>query len=256
MILFPALRTKRVSVTLRELTMNESIAICRLPADRHEATTTEFLRRVADGAQAPSRGYLTDPRLWTVEERARLVCHYLSQVSGSGADFPVGTDGKLSDYLRFDADLDSAQVDLGDVGGKKLVLRPLLGAHMEVLERLHSNRGDWLHAVIACQVHEADKPEPDYGQLTDVQLIEWCTGQLEALRKLPESEFEEVYAAWARGRRDIEHFFVTDVDEEGIVFWPQEMKEVGPQVPARFHAISCISKGTRDLFSGSDQSGR
>jgi hypothetical protein len=256
MILFPTLRTKRVSVTLRELTLNEAIAICRLPADRHEATTTEFLRRVADAAQAPARGYVTDPRLWTVEERARLVCHYLSQVSEAGADFPVGTAGKLSDYLQFAQDLDRAEVELGEIAGKARVMRPLLGAHVEVLERMCTQRGDWLHAVIACQIHEAGSQEPDYAQLTDVQMFEWCTSRLQALRGLPESEFEEIYAAWSRGRRDLEHFFVMAVDDEGVVFWPHDLKEAGPQTPARFHALSCISKGTRDLFSGPDQSGR
>jgi hypothetical protein len=133
--------------------------VCRLPADRHEATTTEFLRRVADGAQAPTPAYVTDPRLWTVEERARVVCHYLSQVSDSGPDFAVG-DGKFSDYVKFDADLSSTEVKLGEVAGKERVLRPLLGVHVELLERMCTGRGDWLHGVIACQVHEAGQPEP------------------------------------------------------------------------------------------------
>lgn len=255
MIIFPGLRTKRISVTLRELTLNESIAVCRLPADRPEATATEFLRRTADGAKAPATGYVTDPRLWTVEERARLVCHYLSQVSESGADFGVGENGKLSDYLRFDADLAVTEVKLGKVAGKDRVLRPLLGAHVEVLERICNGRGDWLHAVIACQLHVEGEAPPDYASLTDVQMFEWCSGRLEALRKLPESDYEALYLAWAQGRRDIEHFFVTAVDDEGIMFWPQNMTEAGNKNPVRFHALPCISEGTRVLFAGPDKSG-
>lgn len=255
MILFPTLRTKRICVTLRETTLAESIAICRLPADRHEATTTEFLRCVADGARAPTPGYVTDPRLWTVEERARLVCHYLSQVSEAGADFPVG-DGKLSDYIDFAADLGTTEVSLGEVAGKARVLRPLLGVQVEVLERMCEGRGDWLHAVVACQIHDADKPAPDWAQFTDVQTLEWCRARLDWLRKLPESEYEEIYAAWMRGRREVEHFFVAGVDDEGVMFWPQEMKEAGPKTPVRFPALSCISSGTRELFARPDQSGR
>jgi hypothetical protein len=255
MIIFPGLRTKRLAVTLREITLGEAIAVCRLPADRNEATTTEFLRRVADGAQAPTKAYVTDPRLWTVEERTRLVCHYLSQVSSSGADFAVG-DGKLSDYLRFTADLSAAEVPLGDVAGKARVLRPLLGVHVEMLERFCTSRGDWLHGMIACQIHEADQPEPDYLAFTDIQLIEWGRARFDSLRKLPESDFEELYAAWVEGRRAIEHFFVTAVDDEGVVFFPQDMTEAGPKTPVRFLALPCISKGTRELFAGPDQSGR
>lgn len=252
--LFPPLRTKRIAVTLREVALGEAIAVCRLPADRPEATTTEFLKRVADAAKTPAPGYVTDPRLWTVEERARLVCHYLSQMDEAGADFAVG-DGKLSDYLRFDADLTVTEVKLGVVAGEERVLRPLLGAHVEVLERMCTSSGDWLHAVVACQVHKASEPAPDYALLTDIQIFEWCSSRLEALRALPESAYEEIYAAWVRGRRDIEHFFVMGVDKSGVVFWPQELTEAGPKAPARFLGLPCISEGTRSLFAGPDQSG-
>jgi hypothetical protein len=91
--------------------------------------------------------------------------------------------------------------------------------------------------------------------MTDVALLEWAQKRFEALRKLPESEYEAIYDAWARGRREIEHFFVSAVDDEGIVFWPQS-KEAGAQSPARFRALPCIATSTRDLFSGLDQSGR
>lgn len=255
MIIFPSLRTKRISVTLREITLGESIAVCRLPSDRPESTTTEFLRRVADDAKAQTPAYVTDPRLWTVEERARLVCHYLSQVSEDGADFAVGKDGKLSDYIRFDADLNTTRVDLGGVAGKVRFLVPLLGAHAEVLERICSSRGDWLHGIIACMVHAADEPLPAFEQLTDVELFDWCRKRMDALRALPESEYEEIEIAWSRGRRELEHFFIVGVDDDGIVFWPQiaEGKESGPQNPARFHAFPCIAKRTRDLFAGAEQ---
>lgn len=253
MLIFPILRTRRIAVTLREIQLGEAEAICKMPPDLHEATTTEFLRRVADGAQAPAPGYVTDPRLWTVEERARLVCHYLSQVADSGADFAVGENGKLSDYLRFEADLMTTEVKLGEVAGKQRVLRPLLGWHAELLERSCAERGDWLIGVIACQVHDAADAQPDYLQMTDIALLEWLKERMDAVRKLPESDFESIYQAWARGKRDIEHFFISSVSDEGIVFWPQEEKEAGPRSPARFLAYPCISEGTRSLFARADR---
>lgn len=254
MIIFPSLRTKRIAVTLREIALGEAVAVCRMPADRHEATTTEFLRRVADGAKAPTPAYVTDPRLWTVEERARLVCHYLSQVSDTGADFAVGKQ-KLSDFITFDADLITPEVKLGEVAGTQKVLRPLLGVHAELLERVCSERGDWLVGVIACQVHEADQPAPDYLAMTDVDLLEWIRKRMDQVKGLAESDFEAIYRAWEQGRSEIEHFFIWFVDDEGICFFPKSM-EAGSVTPARFHALPCISRGTRDLFARPDQPGR
>lgn len=255
MILFPLFRSKRVAVQLREITLAEACAVCRLPADRHEATATEFLRFAASGATAPAPGYITDPRLWSVEERARLVCHYLSQVSDSGADFNVGEVGVLSDYLMFDKDMPApAEVKLGEVAGAQRVLRPLLGVHAELLERSCENRGQWLIGVIAFQVHDAAVPEPNYSAMTDIELLEWGKARIAAVMDMPESEFEELQLAWERHRAELQHFFVCGVDDEGLVFWPHE--EAGPKHPARFRALPCISEGTRRLFAGSDQPSR
>lgn len=256
MIIFPHLRTKRIAVQLREITLGEARAICRMPADRYEATTTELLRFIARDASAPSPGYVTNPRLWTVEERARLLCHYLSQVSESGADFSVGKDGKLSDYLLFDKDISVSEVRLGEVAGTARVLRPLLGVHAEVLERLCSSRGEWLLGLLACQIHDAAATVPAYTEMTDVELLEWCKARIEAINALPESDFESLYLAWTKGCAQIEHFYSMSLDDDGVVFLPQGDREAGPNYPARFRALSCIAEGTRALFAGPDQPGR
>lgn len=248
MITFAPLRTKRVSVTLRELELGAARSICRLPADLHEATTTEFLRHVAADAKAPTPAYVTDPRLWTVEERARVVCHYLSHVSDAGADFTVGDDGKLSHYLRFDADLNVSEVRLGHIAGVDRVMRPLLGAHAELLERMCESRGDWLVGMMACQVYAVDEEVPDFLSATDIALLEWGKARLDTFNKLAESDFHAIREAWLRGSRDLEHFFVTGADDKGIVFWPQQLEEAGPKYPARFQSVLCIDQGTRDLF--------
>lgn len=247
MILFPYLRTRRLAVRLREISLGEAIAVCRLPADRHEATTTEFLRFSTRDAETPTDRHMADPRLMTVQERALLVCHYLAQVSDDGADFTVGTDGKLSDYVVFDADLMADQVPVGEVAGKPYVLRPLLGVHAEILERLCAGRGDWLIGLLACQVSEAEAPAPDYSVMTDPQLLEWCKSRMDEIRAMPESDFEALYVAFSRGSTQLKHFFAVNVDDDGVVFEPQDA-EAGNQYPARFRALPCISSATRRLF--------
>lgn len=247
MILFPYLRTKRIAVQLRELTLGNSIALCKLPPDRHEAVTTEFLKMVAASAEQPTAKHIVNPRLMTVQERTLLVCHYLSNVSDEGADFAVGEAGHLSDYVVFDADLESEVVDLGQVNGKDMRMRPLLGVHAEMLERLCTNRGEWVTGMMACQVHDSSDEAPDFATMTDPKLLEWVKSRMDAVLALPESEFEALYLAHASGLAKQRHFFSVSVDDGGLTFEVQNT-EAGHQHPARFRAISCVSATTQRLY--------
>jgi hypothetical protein len=255
MIIFPHLRTRRLAVRLRELTLGEAIAVCKLPAGRHELTTTEFLRFVASDAQVPQERYITDPRLWSVEERTLLVCHYLAQVSDDGPDFAVGQSSKFTDFVVFDADLAADQVDMGVVAGKSRVMRPLIGLQAEILERACTDRGEWLIGAMACQLLPVDEPAPPWADMSDTQALEWVKAQSDAIRALPESDFEALLLAYSAGARQMYHFFSTSFDDEGIVC-EASAGEAGNKNPARFLAVSCISGAARRLFGRSDHPGR
>lgn len=254
MMIFPHLRTRRIAVRLRELTLGEAIAVCKLPAGRHELTTTAFLRFSASAAEAPQDRFITDPRLWSVEERTLLLCHYLAQVSDDGPDFSVG-DAKLSDFVIFDADLGSDRVDVGLVAGKPMAMRSLLGLQAEILERSCTDRGEWLIGALACQLLPAGEPEPRWADMSDIQLMEWVKARTDAIRDLPESEFEAMLLAYHDGVRKLHHFFTTSFDDQGIVYEPNS-GEAGSKNPARFLALSCISRTARQLFGRPDQPGR
>ncbi|WP_197714678.1 hypothetical protein, partial [Nitrosomonas supralitoralis] len=88
MIHFPILRTRRLTVQLKELSIGESIAIAAMPSHLEEAVTTAFLLK----AVATAKG-IENPADWTVQERMMVVCHYLASVSDDGPDFAVG-DGR------------------------------------------------------------------------------------------------------------------------------------------------------------------
>lgn len=249
MIIFNNIRTKRLAVRMTEISIEDAVAVCRLPADRHEATTTEFLRRVAANAETPTPAYVRDPRLMTVEERTLLVCHYLAQVSDDGADFRVGDTGKFTDYVKFSEDIPRESVDMGEVAGTRRIMCPLLGVHAEILERLCSSRGDWVMGMLACQVHAHDVPPPDYLSLTDAELIEWCDSRIKGIRKLAESDVEALYIAYEQASIELRHFFIPGADDGGLIFWPQpESEEAGNKYPARFRALPCISEFTRRIF--------
>lgn len=255
MILFQPLRTRRICVRLRELSIGEAIAICKLPAERHEMVATEFLRMVASAAETPQATYITNPRLWTVQERALLVCHYMAQVSTEGPDFAVGQNGLMSDYVVFDSDIKSETVEVGTVAGEKRVVRPLLGIHAEILERLCESRGEWLIGAMACQFSVAGDLEPDLESLGDVKLVEHIESRMEWVRGLPESDFEELLAAYTTAQQGMHHFFDVNFDDAGVIFEPQTNREAGPDHPARFRAVSCISRAARELFGWPDRSG-
>ena len=178
MIPFPYTRTRRVAVRLVELALGEAIAICKLPGERHEATATHLLRAIAKGAERPvADRFVTDPRLWTVEERTLLIATYLAHVTPDGPDFAIG-DAHLSDYVTFDKDSTQDQTDLGEVAGKQRVMRSLLGLHAETLETLCKSRGDWMIGAVACQVFEKGEAVPDWAAMSDVEAMEWVQGRM------------------------------------------------------------------------------
>lgn len=248
MIAFPYTRTRRLAVALVELTLGEAISLCKLPVERHELTTTELLRAIAKKAEQPMPRYVTDPRLMTVEERTMLVCLYLAQVIEDGPNFAVGPSAHLSDYVTFDADITKEQTDLGDVAGKPRIMRPLLGLHAETLETLCSSRGDWIVGAIASQIFDRAEEVPDWGSMSQIAMLEWMKPRIDAVRGMPESEFEQVYAAYMMGTRELRHFFSVNFDRTGIVYEANEQEgEAGAITPARFFASSCISSLARAL---------
>lgn len=254
-MIFSPTRTRRISVRLQELALGQAIDLCELPAERHELTATELLRYSAVKADAPLPRYVTEPALWTVEERTLLVCHYLSHVASDGPDFAVGG-GKLSDYVMFDRDLTQDSTDLGEVAGHRRVMMPLLGIHAQTLETRCKSRGDWIIGAIACQIRREDDAEVDLLAMSEVERLTWVDSRMSAIRQLPESDFESVFAAYWTGVESLTHFFNIDFDDQGLVYQPVEKEGSGALGPARFLADSCISDTARSLSRGPAKPGR
>lgn len=255
-MIFKPTRTRRIALRLTELTLGQAIDLCKLPGERNELTTTELLRGVAAGADQPLPRYVTDPLLWTVQERTLLVCEYMAHVTSDGPDFAVGDVGHLSDYVMFDRDLDADQIDLGTVAEKACTLRPLLGVHAQALEVLCKTRGDWIIGAIACQIFVASEAVPDWSSMSDIAMMDWVRGRMDRLKLLPESLFEELFAAYWGGTDKLAHFFSVDFDDDGLVYLPIEKEGAGPLSPARFLADSCISSVAQSLSGRAGQPGR
>ena len=210
-----------------------------------------MLRAVASSAIAPTPRYVTDPLLWTVQERNYLLAMYLAQVMPDGPDFTIAGEATLSNYLDLEADLRQPSTE---VSAKGLTFRvfPLLGVHAQALETMVSNRGEWLLGAMACTVFEANEPPPDWGGMSEEQVQAWIEAKTVAMDAKPESEAEAVYLAWEGGQQNLRHFFDLTFDDKGVCFWPVKESEVGQLAPARFRAISAVSGVTKRLYGVND----
>lgn len=247
MINFKKLRTERICVCLQELTLGQAGALCREAPDRQELTTTSMLRAVASAAIAPTSRYVTDPLLWTVQERNYLLAMYLAQVMPDGPDFSISGEAKLTDYLDMELDLRQSSTKL-ESKGRSYTVYPLLGVHAQALETMVSSRGEWLLGSMACTVFEDGDTPPNWGDMSEDQVQVWIQAKTEAMDAKPESEAEAIYLAWEGGQTTLRHFFDLTFDDKGICFWPIKESEVGQLAPARFRAISAVSGVTKRLY--------
>lgn len=243
-IYFPVLRTKRLRVQLRELTIGESLQLAAMPPDQPEAVCTAFLRRAA----AESEG-VPDPTQWTVPERLLAVCQYMAATLEDGPDFAVG-DGHYSDYLDGARDVEDGLAEVGEVGGDVWKARHLTGGMAESIERLAgelpgiSGRLHWLYGAMAAQLvldgEAAPAPEDGEGAFD-----EWLLQRMKALLAYPDSDAELLMGYYLAAREKMQHLFRVEFARDGIVAMPKGGAATLP--PARFPADSCLSEFARQM---------
>lgn len=259
MIQFNPLRTKRLSVNLKELTIDAAEEILMMPEQLEQAATTAMLEHVVVNDGRPLPGQVSDPRMWTVQERTMVMTHYMAHTTEDGnPDFAVGSNAKFSDYFLNGTDY-IEEVDLGVIDGDQLVMRPLLGFQAEAIERLlmsrrlKPNRLSWWAAAMACQVRRAT--EEPMERLSDAEYAEWLLVRADAFRTLPESEFAAVLGAFLDGTDRLSHFFRIAFGDTSIVCMPNapEGKEVSELLPARFPVHAAVSEFTLQILGVADR---
>lgn len=260
MIAFAPVRTSRIHAELRELSIGDVIALCALPESQHEYGASELLRRIVEPAEKPRVGQVTDPRLWTVQERAFVIAHYIAHVTEGERDFPIGNKGaKFSDYLVEGADVAPEVTDIGIVGGDVWKMQPLLGANSEAIERLivsgrlpEARHGWWVGAM-AVQMFRANEKPFDVVNAMDAKLDEFIADRAEILLAFPESDFMDLLEAFLIGHRKLEHIFRIEFIDSGAVWIPA--KEVPGMIPARFPVSSAISERATLAFDRAERTG-
>lgn len=257
MIVFQKIRTNRLNVCMREMTIGDAIYLCKLPSGLYETGTTELLNRIIDDEKKPFVGQITDVRKWTVQERALAVAHYLLHTGEGDPDFKIG-EGKLSDYLNMDIMDCPQEIDLGDICGDKWFISPLLGIHAESIERLISmgsvdgaRHGWWMAAMSAVMRREKEAP---LGDVSDAQLDDHISGRVKVFSAYPESDFIKLLYAFLNGMARLDHLFKIDFIDDGIVWLPAK-KEGQGLPPARFLFSSAVSEPSYQIFGKYDRDG-
>lgn len=241
MINFPMLRTRRLTVQLKELTIGDSIALAAMPVHLHEATCTAFLNK----AVSSSAKGVENPAMWTVQERMLAVAHYLASVSEDGPDFALG-EGRYSDYLDGSTDIavPTVEIEIGSLGGDAWRIRHLTGAMAESIERTQgecagmTGRLHWLLAGMAAQlVRSGDAPvEPADGEGA---FDEFILARMKVFAAYPESDFADLMAMYALGRDRLTHLFQVEFGADGLVALP---KGGDGLPPARFPVRTCLTR--------------
>jgi hypothetical protein len=244
MIHFPPLRTKRLDVHLRELTLRQSIELAAVPGHLHERATSALLACVV-AKTGPGTPAQED---WTVQERCMVVAHYLASVADGEANFSVG-EGRFLDYLESEVDAAPQECEVGQACDDDWVMTQLTGLQAEAMEGFCRTRLDWLLADMAARLRIASKEEPPKAAAGVGAYQEWLQERAQVFRDFPESDFEELYAAYVRGLSRLHHLFALDFDDEGHVVLPLRKEGGASLAPARFRAATCIGSLARALGS-------
>lgn len=254
MIHFPILRTRRIVVQLRELTIGQAIALAKMPEHLEQAETTAFLRYAVESCE----GVSPDPSSWTVQERTLVLCHYLAATSEAGPDFAVGKTGRYSDY--FDGALDSNEetgISIGEIGGDEWELFDLKGRDAEVIETLQgeledgkgnpvTGRAFWILGAMAAQLRRKGEGKMDDSPSGEYE--KFLFDRMKVFAAFPERDFIKLMLLFTNQRKRLNHYFEFDFSDTGIVFLPKEAAEDKNLPPARFPVGSCIESRTLELL--------
>lgn len=257
MIAISPVRTRRLNVELSELSAGDVIYLCSLPDKQHEYGASELLRRIVKPCDKPRVGQVTDTRLWSVQERSFVIAHYTAHITDGEPDFRIGDQGaKFSDYLIDGADAPPDEIKLGVIAEDEWLMRPLLGAHAESIERLVMSerlpaaRHGWWVGAMAVQLHRSNEKPFDVTNCMDAQLDDFIAERAEILLTFPESDFMDLLQAFLSGTDKMQHLFKLEFIDSGVVWSP--VKEVPGSTLARFPVSSAVSERSTQAFGRPD----
>lgn len=245
----PSINTARISVNLHEPSIDSIEKTLEIPAQFEQRTATELLRSIIEPIERA--GAVSDPRMWSVNERMFVIASYMSATRDDGPDFPIG-EGKFSDYL-LDATDYVAEVPF-ECDGRQLIYSPLHGYQAEIIETLlvggnYSNTSySWWKACIAACVR-GDDEEPLLYQ-DDAQYEALLVKRIEDVGKLKDRPFVELFDAYQLAAQRGAHMVYAVTNLHGVLAAQvSERAEGVPELaPARFPARPAITRRAREIM--------
>lgn len=255
--------TLRISVQPRELEIGQVQDLCAIPYRFAQRTITAFLKVACEQIPRPAgRLHVTDPLLWSVNERMNVVIFYLAAMLDDGPDFKLGK-GHLHDYLLAGADyLESVEFEhRGDIH----LCTPLHGYQAEAIETmvetgvLSKTYFGWQLGVMAACIRGKDEAPIEY--VDPASYSKALLERINTLKKCPETEFVQLFDAYSQASAQLQHFVHAVFNAQGVlaaqVTEPSTGKDGEPGVPdlgpARFHPRIGISRGACELLEADDQ---
>jgi hypothetical protein len=258
-----AVHTLRISVQPRELEIGQVADLCTIPYRFAQRTITKFLRAACEHIPRPEgKLQVTDPLLWSVNERMNVVIFYLAAVLEDGPDFKLGK-GHLHDYLLGESDY--VEFVEFDHCGDAMLCTPLHGYQAEAIETmvetgvLPKTYYGWHMGVMSACVRGVDEVPIEY--VDPASYSKALLARITALKKCPETEFMQLFNAYSVASLRLQHFVHAVFNAEGVL--AAQVTEPGPGAdgeaevpelgPARFHPRTGISRGACELLEADDQ---
>lgn len=240
---FSVLRTKRLTVQLKELTIGQAIDLSEIPANLNELSCTKFLEKIIESVEG-----IQDVKLWTAQERMIAVAHYLALTNDNKEpDFKIGN-GNYSDYLQGMKEYNDEfnGMVIGTVNNEEYKINYLNGKMLESIERVNGevkgikDRKHWMFGAMACQLFSKGTPEFN-SDLSDSEFDTLLVERMNFLRDMPSSLFEQLSILWRINTDKMTHLFCISFDDNGLVALPKGGIEGVALPSARFPVRSVLS---------------
>lgn len=250
--------TQRISVQLKELEIEQSAQLCAIPYRFDQRTITAFINAACEHLPRPSgKGQVTDPLMWSVNERMNVVIFYLAAMLDDGPDFKLGA-GKLHDYLL--ANTDYVESVPFEHDGDPMLCTPLHGYQAEAIETLVETGAipksfyGWQLAVMSACTRGIQEEPLEYSDPASYSKA--LMTRITALKKAPETEFVRLFDAYSHASLQLQHFVHAVFNAQGVlaaqVTEPNVEAGVPELGPARFHPRTGISRGACEILEATD----
>jgi len=251
--------TLRVSVQPKELQIGQVQELCAIPYQYAQKTITAFINAACEQIPRPAgKPHVSDPLMWSVNERMQVVIFYLAAMLDDGPDFQLGQ-GNLHDYLLGGTDYVESVPFEHD--GDEMLCTPLHGYQAEAIEVLVETGVlpktffGWQIAVMSACIRGVDELPLEYSDPASygTALLE----RINTLKKAPETEFVRLFDAYSLASLKLQHFVHAVFNAQGVlaaqVTTPNEEEGVAELAPARFHPRTGISRGACEILEATEQ---